>query len=136
MQDVDLTLAILRELREAGVQISIDDFGTGHSSLSYLKRFPIDVVKIDQSFVQGLTVDPNDAAIASTIIVMAHALNLKVIAEGVETAEQLAFLRERDCDEMQGFLFSRPAPAPELDQMLRRNGRRWRAAVPAGLRRR
>jgi EAL domain-containing protein (putative c-di-GMP-specific phosphodiesterase class I) len=136
MQDVDLTLAILRELREAGVQISIDDFGTGHSSLSYLKRFPIDVVKIDQSFVQDLTVDPNDAAIASTIIVMAHALNLKVIAEGVETAEQLAFLRERDCDEMQGFLFSRPAPAPELDQMLRRNGRRWRAAVPAGLRRR
>jgi EAL domain-containing protein (putative c-di-GMP-specific phosphodiesterase class I) len=136
MQDVDLTLAILRELREAGVQISIDDFGTGHSSLSYLKRFPIDVVKIDQSFVQDLTVDPNDAAIASTIIVMAHALNLKVIAEGVETAEQLAFLRERDCDEMQGFLFSRPAPVPELDQMLRRNGRRWRAAVPAGLRRR
>ncbi|MDO8612508.1 MAG: PAS domain S-box protein [Dehalococcoidia bacterium] len=136
MQDVDLTLAILRELREAGVQISIDDFGTGHSSLSYLKRFPIDVVKIDQSFVQDLTVDPNDAAIASTIIVMAHALNLKVIAEGVETAEQLAFLRERDCDEMQGFLFSRPAPAPELDQMLRRNGRRSRSSVPAGLRRR
>jgi EAL domain-containing protein (putative c-di-GMP-specific phosphodiesterase class I) len=136
MQDVDLTLAILRELREAGVQISIDDFGTGHSSLSYLKRFPIDVVKIDQSFVQDLTVDPNDAAIASTIIVMAHALNLKVIAEGVETAEQLAFLRERDCDEMQGFLFSRSAPAPELDQMLRRNGRRSRSSVPAGLRRR
>jgi len=136
MQDMDLTLAILRELREAGVQISIDDFGTGHSSLSYLKRFPIDVVKIDQSFVQDLTVDPNDAAIASTIIVMAHALNLKVIAEGVETAEQLAFLRERDCDEMQGFLFSRPAPAPELDQMLRRNGRRSRSIVPAALKRR
>ena len=129
MQDVDLTLAILRELKEAGVQVSIDDFGTGHSSLSYLKRFPIDVVKIDQSFVQDLTVDPNDAAIASTIIVMAHNLGLKVIAEGVETAEQLAFLRERDCDEMQGFLFSRPKPAPELDQMLRRNGRRTRSSV-------
>jgi len=136
MQDVDVTLAILRELREAGVQIAIDDFGTGHSSLSYLKRFPIDVVKIDQSFVQDLTVDPNDAAIASTIIVMAHALNLKVIAEGVETAEQLAFLRERDCDEMQGFLFSRPAPAAELDQMLRRNARRARSPIPAELKRR
>jgi diguanylate cyclase (GGDEF)-like protein/PAS domain S-box-containing protein len=136
MQDVDQTLAILRELREAGVQLSIDDFGTGHSSLSYLKRFPIDVVKIDQSFVQDLTLDPNDAAIASTIIVMAHNLGLKVIAEGVETAEQLAFLRERDCDEMQGFLFSRAAPAPELDQMLRRNGRRSRSAVPTALKRR
>ncbi|MDP2674960.1 MAG: PAS domain S-box protein [Dehalococcoidia bacterium] len=136
MQDVDLTLAILRELREAGVQISIDDFGTGHSSLSYLKRFPIDVIKIDQSFVQDLTIDPNNAAIASTIIVMAHALNLTVIAEGVETAEQLAFLRERECDEMQGFLFSRPAPAPELDQMLRRNGRRSRSSLPAELKRR
>jgi diguanylate cyclase (GGDEF)-like protein/PAS domain S-box-containing protein len=136
MQDVDLTLAILRELKDTGVQVSIDDFGTGHSSLSYLKRFPIDVVKIDQSFVQDLTVDPNDAAIASTIIVMAHALNLKVIAEGVETAEQLAFLRERACDEMQGFLFSRPKPAPELDQMLRRNGRRSRSPIPADLKQR
>ena len=127
MQDVEFTVTMLRELREMGVQIAVDDFGTGHSSLSYLKRFPINVLKIDQSFVRDLTVDPDDAAIASTVIVMAHNLKLKVIAEGVETEDQLAFLRERECDEMQGYLFSRPAPAEALEAMLRKSGRRPRA---------
>jgi diguanylate cyclase (GGDEF)-like protein len=133
MQDVDFTITMLRELREMGVQISMDDFGTGHSSLSYLKRFPIDFVKIDQSFVRDLTVDPSDAAIASSIIAMAHNLNLKVIAEGVETAEQLAFLKDRRCDEMQGYLFSRPLPSEELERMLKRRGRRSRARAPVDL---
>lgn len=118
MQDVDFAIKTLRELKEMGVQIAIDDFGTGHSALNYLSRFPIDVVKIDRSFVCDLTIDANDAEIASTIIVMAHNLNLEVIAEGVETEEQLAFLRQRQCDEMQGYLFSKPVPAEELEEML------------------
>jgi EAL domain-containing protein (putative c-di-GMP-specific phosphodiesterase class I) len=127
MQDVEFTITMLRELRKMGVQIAMDDFGTGHSSLSYLKRFPINVLKIDQSFVQDLTVDPDDAAIASTVIVMAHNLKLKVIAEGVETEGQLAFLRERQCDEMQGYLFSKPAPAEVVEALLRRDPHRPRA---------
>jgi diguanylate cyclase (GGDEF)-like protein/PAS domain S-box-containing protein len=127
MQDVESNIAVLRELREMGVQIAIDDFGTGHSSLSYLSRLPIDVVKIDQSFIQDLTTDPNDAAIARSIIVMAHNLKLRVIAEGVETEEQLAFLKKRRCDEMQGYLFSKPAPAEAFEEMLRQGARRPRA---------
>ncbi len=130
MQDVEFTVTMLRELREMGVQIAMDDFGTGHSSLSYLKRFPINILKIDQSFVRDLTVDPDDAAIASTIIMMAHNLKLKVIAEGVETEDQLAFLRERQCDEMQGYLFSKPAPAEAFEAMLRQGGDRPRARRP------
>jgi EAL domain-containing protein (putative c-di-GMP-specific phosphodiesterase class I) len=130
MQDVEFTVMMLRELREMGVQIAMDDFGTGHSSLSYLKRFPINILKIDQSFVRDLTVDPDDAAIASTIIMMAHNLKLKVIAEGVETEDQLAFLRERQCDEMQGYLFSKPAPAEAFEAMLRQGGGRSRARRP------
>ena len=130
MQDVEFTVTMLRELREMGVQIAMDDFGTGHSSLSYLKRFPINILKIDQSFVRDLTVDPDDAAIASTIIMMAHNLKLRVIAEGVETEDQLAFLRERQCDEMQGYLFSKPAPAEAFEAMLRQGGDRPRARRP------
>ncbi len=130
MQDVESNIAVLRELREMGVQIAIDDFGTGHSSLSYLSRLPIDVVKIDQSFVQNLTMDPNDAAIARSIIVMAHNLKLKVIAEGVETDEQLAFLKEHGCNEMQGFLFSKAIPASALQKLLIRDkSRRARVKV-------
>ncbi len=127
MRDVELNIAVLHELREMGVQMAIDDFGTGHSSLSYLSRLPIDVVKIDQSFIQDLTTDPKDAAIARTIIVMAHNLKLRVIAEGVETEGQLAFLKKWKCDEMQGYLFSKPAPAGALEEMLRREGRPSRA---------
>ncbi|TEU00418.1 MAG: EAL domain-containing protein, partial [Dehalococcoidia bacterium] len=131
MQDVDFTIAMLRGLREMGIQIAIDDFGTGYSSLSYLKRFPIDAVKIDRSFVRDLTVDPNDAAIATTVITMAHNLKLSVIAEGVETEEQLAFLRRHRCDEMQGFLFSKAVPAKAIEKIARTDRRRARARVPA-----
>jgi predicted signal transduction protein with EAL and GGDEF domain len=131
MQDVDFTIAVLRELREMGVGIAIDDFGTGYSSLSYLKVLPVNAVKIDRSFVRDLTVDPNDAAIASSIIAMAHNLKLEVIAEGVETEEQLAFLKGRDCDEMQGFLFSKAVPAEAVAKMLTTKRRRAKARVAA-----
>ena len=130
MQDAEFTIAMLQGLREMGVQISIDDFGTGYSSLGYLKRFPIDTVKIDRSFVRDLTVDPNDAAIATTVIIMARNLNLNVIAEGVETEEQLAFLKQQRCDEFQGYLFSRPVPAEAFAEILRQGGRRSRARKP------
>ena len=118
MQNADMSLAILNRLKEMGIRISIDDFGTGYSSLSYLKRFPIDTVKIDQDFVRDLTADANDSAIISAVISMARALNLRVIAEGVETEEQLAFLRREQCAEMQGFLYSRPLSAAEFGRRL------------------
>ncbi len=121
MQDTDFSIATLRALREMGVEISIDDFGTGHSSLSYLKRLPINAVKIDQSFVRDIAFDPDDAAIASAIIAMARHLGLSVIAEGVETDEQLAILREQQCSQFQGYLYSRPLPPDEVEEMLRRN---------------
>jgi diguanylate cyclase (GGDEF)-like protein/PAS domain S-box-containing protein len=111
MQDAEFTAATLKRLRQMGVQIAIDDFGTGYSSLSYLKAFPINTVKIDRSFIRDITVDASDAAITHAIIAMAHSLNLKVTAEGVETPEQLAFLREAGCDEFQGYIFSKPLPA-------------------------
>lgn len=119
MTDVEHAVEILSSLKKLGVKLSIDDFGTGYSSLSYLKRFPIDVLKIDQSFVHDITVDPDDAAIVVSIISLAHNLRLEVIAEGVETLEQLTFLRNHDCDEMQGYYFSRPVPADELECLLR-----------------
>lgn len=118
MKSDENTMAELRELNVGGIEISIDDFGTGYSSLSYLKRLPIDTLKIDKSFVQEVTTDPDDAAIVAAIITMAHALRLKVVAEAVETAEQLAFLRALKCDQMQGYLFSRPLPAEEITRLL------------------
>lgn len=135
IQDVDFTLAALGSLQGMGIQIAIDDFGTGHSALGYLKRFPIDVLKIDRSFVHDLTGDTGAAEIATTIIAMAHNLKLKVIAEGVETEDQLAFLRQQQCDEMQGFLFAKPAPAEEIGKVLRQARplpRQHRRGQPAG----
>jgi len=114
MQNAALAIGILRDLKAMGVRIVLDDFGTGYSSLAYLKEFPIDTLKIDRSFVSGVTSEPNDAAIVSAIIAIAHSLDLDVVAEGVETLEQLAFLKERDCDRFQGFLLSRPVPSEEL----------------------
>ena len=118
MDDTNYTLSILEQLHGMGIHLSIDDFGTGYSSLAYLKRMPIHSLKIDRSFVQDITTDNNDAAVVQTIIAMAHILNLRVVAEGTETAEQVAFLREQNCDETQGFYFSRPLPADELYDML------------------
>jgi EAL domain-containing protein (putative c-di-GMP-specific phosphodiesterase class I) len=119
MRSKDVTVAVLQKLKGIGVTVSLDDFGTGYSSLSYLKGFPIDTVKIDRSFVRDLTTDPDDAAITAAIISMAKTLNLRVVAEGVETQAQLEFLREHGCDEMQGFLFSPPVPAEQATALLR-----------------
>lgn len=119
--DVKRTIGILKQLKAFGLQISIDDFGTGYSSLSSLKRFPIDVLKIDQSFVQDITVDPDSAAIVTAIISLGHSMNLKLIAEGVETAEQLAYLRERGCDLIQGYFFSRPLHAQAFENLIRQD---------------
>jgi diguanylate cyclase (GGDEF)-like protein/PAS domain S-box-containing protein len=119
MGDPNKAVAALRRLKDIGVNISLDDFGTGYSSLSYLKRFPIDVLKIDKSFVDDVTTNANDAAIALSVISLAHNLNMRVIAEGVETREQVQFLTERGCDEMQGYYFSRPVNAEAFTALLR-----------------
>jgi diguanylate cyclase (GGDEF)-like protein len=118
MVNTERTIAILERLGALGVQISIDDFGTGYSSLAYLHRFPIDKLKIDIAFVRNITKNPDDAAIARTIIRMAHSLKLAVIAEGVETAAQVAYLRRHHCDQIQGYYFSRPLPLSELERLL------------------
>ncbi|WP_373991821.1 EAL domain-containing protein [Duganella sp. BuS-21] len=119
MGDPNKAVAALRLLKDIGVGISLDDFGTGYSSLSYLKRFPIDVLKIDKSFVDDVTTNSADAAIALSVISLAHNLNMRVIAEGVETREQVQFLAERGCDEMQGYYFSRPVNAESFTALLR-----------------
>jgi len=118
MQDVEATVAKLWELKALGVRIAMDDFGTGYSSLNYLKRFPIDILKLDQSFVREVNHDATDAAIVSAVISMAHSLDLKVIAEGVETEEQLAFLTKQRCDRIQGYLFSAPLAPDQLEAYL------------------
>ncbi len=114
VENAEEAVATLHDMSSMGVRLAIDDFGTGYSSLSYLKRFPIDAVKIDKSFVHDITTNPDDAAIVKTIITMAHNLNLKVIAEGVETEEQLAFLRTHQCDTVQGYLFAPPLSSEEF----------------------
>ncbi|NHZ95149.1 EAL domain-containing protein [Massilia sp. CCM 8734] len=121
MSDVTLAVELLHSMKSLGVNLSIDDFGTGYSSLSYLSRFPIDVLKIDRSFVSDITRDANDAAIVASIIALAHNLKLSVIAEGVETAEQLDYLRRHGCDEMQGYYFSRPLAASAFEELLRQH---------------
>lgn len=115
MREVHEAMQILDSLKKLGLSIAVDDFGTGYSSLNYLKQFPIDVLKIDRTFVDGLPEGEQDAQIARAIIAMAHSLNLAVIAEGVETHEQLEFLREHGCDEVQGYLFGRPMPANQFE---------------------
>ncbi|WP_177523045.1 EAL domain-containing protein [Pseudomonas sp. v388] len=115
MREVGEAMQILDGLKKLGLSIAVDDFGTGYSSLNYLKQFPIDVLKIDRTFVDGLPSGEQDAQIARAIIAMAHSLNLAVIAEGVETHEQLEFLRQHDCDEVQGYLFGRPMPASQFE---------------------
>lgn len=119
MQDTATSEATLRHLKALGVGLALDDFGTGYSSLSYLKRFPFDRVKIDRAFVRDIVNDTEDAALCKTIITMAHSLGIMVIAEGVESEEQCAFLRKNMCDEIQGYLFSRPLPPPEIEALLR-----------------
>lgn len=123
MQNASSTIRVLKEMKEMGLRLAIDDFGTGYSSLSYLKRFPLDVLKIDRSFIKDITTDPDDAAITKAIIRMAHSLNLEVIAEGVETEEQLNILREDNCDIIQGFLFSHPL-SPDMLKGLLAEGKR------------
>jgi diguanylate cyclase (GGDEF)-like protein/PAS domain S-box-containing protein len=119
MHRAEEAAACLRALHETGVQISLDDFGTGYSSLAYLHRFQVHTLKVDQSFVRDIKSDRDDAAIVSTVITLAKQLRLKALAEGVETREQLAFLRARGCDSYQGFLFCRPRPAAEIEELLR-----------------
>ena len=119
MSDITPAVDLLHRMKALGVNLSIDDFGTGYSSLSYLSRFPIDVLKIDRSFVADITRDANDEAIVTSIIALAHNLKLAVIAEGVETAEQLDYLRRHGCDEMQGYYFSRPLAGAQFEQLLR-----------------
>src|SRR5581483_4189974 len=108
MHDLQSSVGMLRELKRMGIQIAIDDFGTGYSCLSYLKKLPVDRLKIDQSFIRDLTTDPDSAAVVMTIIALAHNLRLGVIAEGVETAEQLELLRHFNCDQWQGYLCTQP----------------------------
>jgi diguanylate cyclase (GGDEF)-like protein len=133
MSHGESAVAVLEKLKSIGVQIAIDDFGTGYSSLSYLKRFPIDTVKMDRSFIRDIPSDSGDIKIARAIIAMAHALKLKVVAEGVENAEQLKFLESHHCDAGQGYFLFRPLPADEVTEVLKINRRELvpRLSIPA-----
>jgi EAL domain-containing protein (putative c-di-GMP-specific phosphodiesterase class I) len=119
MKHATSTANILRTLRDSGVRVAVDDFGTGYSSLSYLQRFPVDAVKIDQSFVRQISTAGDDTTIVKAVIGMARGLKLRVIAEGVETKEELAFLRAYRCDEAQGYYFSPPVLAQQFAMLLR-----------------
>jgi EAL domain-containing protein (putative c-di-GMP-specific phosphodiesterase class I)/ActR/RegA family two-component response regulator len=121
MQDVNSAIATMSKLQSLGVKIAIDDFGTGYSSLIYLKNLPINTLKIDRYFIHNVATDPQKSAITKALIQMAHNLNLDVVAEGVETEAELAFLRQNNCNSMQGFLFSRPLPAAEFENFLLTN---------------
>jgi len=127
MHDLKETIATLARLKEAGVTLAMDDFGTGYSSLSYLQRFPLDALKIDRSFVSDLEYNKDNAAICSTIITMAHNLELEVVAEGVETQAQFDYLQEQGCDQVQGYFISKPVPAAELERSLLRGDRKFTA---------
>ena len=133
MEDVESAIQIMQEIKKIGVAIAIDDFGTGYSSLAYIKRFPIDVLKVDRSFVMDIPDDKNDMAITAAVIAMAHKLSMTVVAEGVETQEQLHFLRQNNCDEGQGYLFSRPLSLGQLHQFLNENERMRKQGNHIGL---
>jgi EAL domain-containing protein (putative c-di-GMP-specific phosphodiesterase class I) len=120
MRETEVTISTLRRLTELGIQIAVDDFGTGYSSMAYLKRFPVNKIKIDRAFVTDITRDRGDAAIVSAVIGLAHGLDLAVAAEGVETYEQAAYLRTLGCDELQGYYFGRPMTANSFQQRLAR----------------
>jgi EAL domain-containing protein (putative c-di-GMP-specific phosphodiesterase class I) len=119
MEDSDRNIRTMQRLRTLGISLSIDDFGTGYSSLGYLKRFPVNTLKIDRAFVRELEKDESDRAIAGGIIGLAHNLHLKVVAEGVETQGQIRLLREMNCDQIQGFYYCKPLPPAELVEWLR-----------------
>ena len=131
MKHADSTRYILKALRARGVQVAVDDFGTGYSSLSYLRRFPIDALKIDQSFIRQITTAPDETSIVTAIISMGRSLKLRVVAEGVETKEELAFLQAQHCDEVQGYHFSRPVPAAEFAKLLENS--LWEPAMAGAL---
>jgi EAL domain-containing protein (putative c-di-GMP-specific phosphodiesterase class I) len=114
MEDVERSIAVLRTLKDIGVGLAIDDFGTGYSSLAYLERLPVDTLKIDRSFVSRLGIEAADSAIVTAVMALGHALGLSVIAEGVETDEQLRILGDLGCDAAQGYLFARPIPPNEF----------------------
>ncbi|MDX8399401.1 MAG: EAL domain-containing protein, partial [Gallionellaceae bacterium] len=118
LEDIEDIIATMSALKEIGVSFSLDDFGTGYSSLQYLKRLPLDQLKIDRSFVRDIATDNSDKAIVSTIIAMAHSLGLNVIAEGVETEPQLQFLLDTGCTQYQGFMFSKPIPIEQFEALL------------------
>jgi EAL domain-containing protein (putative c-di-GMP-specific phosphodiesterase class I) len=131
MANGECAIAVLGQLKSIGVQIAIDDFGTGYSSLAYLKRFPIDTLKVDRSFIRDIPADSGDMKITRAIIAMAHGLRLKVVAEGVETAEQFQFLRSLSCDAVQGYFLYRPLREDEVADAFRLN-RLARARIPTG----
>ncbi|MCZ7528107.1 MAG: EAL domain-containing protein [Acidimicrobiia bacterium] len=131
MDDVDTTIGAIQELKALGVRLSVDDFGTGYSSLGYLKRFPVDSVKVDRSFVDGLGTDPEDSAIVAAVVSLGRALGLTVVAEGVETEEQLSELMELGCDQAQGFFFAPPQPGIDMAALVAR-APRWRLPEGAG----
>ena len=130
MGDIQRTVNLLKRVRALGVALSIDDFGTGYSSLAYLKRLPLDVLKIDRSFLQDVPGSQKDREIVQAIIVMAHTLHLQVVSEGVETAEQQAFLQDHGCDYLQGYLLGRPVPLAELRPLLERLQRQSQVLIP------
>jgi EAL domain-containing protein (putative c-di-GMP-specific phosphodiesterase class I) len=121
MHNPKQAIVLLNKLKAIGIHLAIDDFGTGYSSLGYLKRFPLNSLKIDRAFIRDLPGDSDDVAITQAIIAMAHSLRLSVVAEGVETAEQQDFLRDHDCDEIQGYYFSKPKPAADIALLLQEN---------------
>jgi EAL domain-containing protein (putative c-di-GMP-specific phosphodiesterase class I) len=120
MANAETALGVLNELRELGVRLAIDDFGTGYSSLLYLKRMPVDTLKVDRSFVDGLGDDPEDSAIVASVVGLAHAVGIGAVAEGVETQDQRRHLLALGCDRGQGYLWSRPVPAAEIPALLAR----------------